>query len=45
MVYQISAEAEHAFLVQNTIYSAGTMLSLYVISMCDLCQGKGQIEA
>lgn len=43
MVPQISAG--HAFAAQNTIYSAGTMLSLYVISMWDICQGKGKIEA
>ena len=27
------------------MYSAGTMLPLYVISICDLCLGKGKIEA
>lgn len=35
--------AEHAFALR-TIYSAGTMLSLYVISISDLCAGKGKIE-
>lgn len=35
-----SYKCRTCFCTQNSIYSAGTMLSLYVTSICDLCQGK-----